>query len=491
VTHYKEFTDWKADDLIVLDEYEGGGTNNQGGDIFPGYDGFDSSRDLVAFYARDGGMDGNYYFRVDLQDLRPYAEEGNLDIYVVIDTNSPSTGERQLPDNVDELTDMRWEAVVACYSSNNGRVYVDTKRAVNNNTTSLANNLNDFAAFGVEGRSQTSANGFKRAYFDSTLDAVEFSISRQALLDAGWNGSTPLNFQVFTTRDGTGNSPVGAGDIGGRNDIRDTIYDDFQAEDYYRDQAFISQEQNAVLRGFFGMGPGASNDRGRRAKVMSIIHGNQAIQPGNITQNLINTGAGAGYYRPLDIHQAYSAPVAMHITPTLASSIEWAKSATNGFRDGPTLNTRLASLMSGSPAVVDLLGSTFADHIPAYFNAEFNADNVALASSFLSNIYGVVPSTDVFWAPERVLDSNTFAKIGGLGFEYTFVDQMRHIFKWFGRTSALGDDGYRINQIDGVKTFVINDQASTYRFRRRTRAWLIRCVNCSTARRGAGRRTRS
>jgi hypothetical protein len=164
------------------------------------------------------------------------------------------------------------------------------------------------------------------------------------------------------------------------------------------------------------------------------------------------------------VHQAFGAPVAMHITPTLASSIEWAKSASNGFRDGPTLNARIASLMSSNPQVIDLLGSTFADHIPAYFNADFNADNVALASSFLSNIYGAVPSTEVFWAPERVLDSGTFAKIGGLGFDYTFVDQMRHIFKWFGRTSALGDDGYRINRINGVKTFVVNDQASTYRF---------------------------
>jgi glycosidase len=462
VTHYKEFTDWVADDLIVLDEYEGGGTNNQGGDIYPGWDGFDSSRDLVAFYARDGVADGNYYFRVDLQDLRPFAEEGNLDIYVVIDTNSPGVGERKLPDDVDELTDMRWEAVVACYSSNNGRVYVDTNRAVDRNTTSLANDLNNFTAFGVEARSQTSANGFKRAYFDSALDAVEFSISRQALLDAGWNGITPLNFQVFTTRDGTGNSPVGAGDIGGRNDIRDTIYDDFQAEDYFRDQGFIAQEQNAVLRGYFGIS--GSNDRGRRAKVMSVIHGNQAVQPGNVTQNLINNGAGAGYYRPLDIHEAFGAPFAMHITPTLASSIEWAKSASNGFRDGPGLNARIATLASGNAQIIDLLGSTFADHIPAYFNAEMNASNVALASTFLSNIYGRVPSTDVFWSPERVLDSGTFAKIRGLGFDYTFVDQMRHVFKWFGRSSALGDDGYRINQIEGVKTFVVNDQASTYRF---------------------------
>ncbi|HEV3409910.1 MAG TPA: hypothetical protein VG095_06435, partial [Chthoniobacterales bacterium] len=287
---------------------------------------------------------------------------------------------------------------------------------------------------------------------------VEFSIARQALLDAGWNGITPLNFQVFTTRDGTGNSPVGAGDIGGRNDIRDTIYDDFQAEDYYRDQGFISQEANAVLQGFFGLN--ASNDRGRRAKVVSIIHGNQALQPGNVTQDLINNGFGAGYYRPLDAHQAYNTPLTMHITPTLASAVQWAKSASGGFRDGPTFNARLAQMMSAG--TIELLGSTISDHMLGYFPTSYNADNVALANSFLTSIYGVSPSTKVFWTPERVSDSGVLQKANELGFTHTFVDQMRHAFKWFGRTSALSDDGYRINQINNTRTLMINDSVSSY-----------------------------
>ena len=53
-------------------------------------------------------------------------------------------------------------------------------------------------------------------------------------------------------------------------------------------------------------------------------------------------------------------------------------------------------------------------------------------------------------------------KVADAGYDYTFVDQMRHITKWFGRTSALGNDGYRINQINGANTFVINDSASSY-----------------------------
>ena len=50
------------------------------------------------------------------------------------------------------------------------------------------------------------------------------------------------------------------------------------------------------------------------------------------------------------------------------------------------------------------------------------------------------------------------------GSSYTFVDQMRHIFKWFGRNSALGNDGYRINQINNTKAFVINDGVGSQLF---------------------------
>ena len=468
VSNAKEFTDWTSDDLIVLDEYDGDGPNNQQSDVYHGNDGFDSSRDIVAFYAHDGGEtstggDGNFYFRVDFRDLRPFAEDGYLDLYVVIDAGNPAGGEYALPDAVDVATDMKWEAVVACYSGNNGRVYVDTQNT--NNSTSIGQAL---SPFGVVARDQNTPDGFKKAYFNSDLDAVEFSISRKALLDAGWNGLNPndLNFQVFTTKDGTGNSPVGPGDIGGRNDIRDTIYDDFLASDYYADQNYISQDVNAVLRGYFGRTATAQrgSDRGKRAKVLSLLHGNQPIVPGSTAQALINTGASAGYYRPLDVHQAYSAPVAMHITPTLASSLEWAKAAAGSpaYKDGPALNLRVKQLAQSG--VIDLLGSTFADHVLGYFSDDFNAKNLAVANDFLGTIYGGAQSGQVLWNPERVADGATLTKIAGLGFDYTFIDQMRHVQKWWGRNSALGNDGYRLNEVNGVKCFVINDQASGYRF---------------------------
>lgn len=462
VTNYEEFTDWKWDDLIALDEYEGDGSNNQGGDLYLGWDGWDTSRDIVAFYARDGGPTNNeFYFRVDFHDLQAYAEEANLNIYVVIDTGNPASGEMALPDDVDLMTSNRWEAVIAVYKTDQGRVYVDTDHTNNSTQVSQGSNL---AAFGVQARDQSSANGFKRAYFNSDLDACEFSISRQALLDAGWNGldAADLNYQVFVVKDGTCNScgtggAPGAGDIGGRNDVRDTIYDDDVAEDYWQNQASIKN----VLSHWFSGG-----NKAGRAKVAMVFHGNQAIQPGNIMQNLVNTGAGAGYYRPLDVHQVFNQLLNLHITPTLASALQWARVDTNAsatWRDGALFNQRIRSLVATN--VVSLLASTFSDHSLPYFTKDFNRDNDALAREFLSKIYGAsFNSSSVFWPPERVLDADVFSKIQDMGYNFSICDQDTHLFNWLGRTASLADGSYQINQINGVKCFVIQNQASTYIF---------------------------
>ncbi|HEY4281901.1 MAG TPA: alpha-amylase family glycosyl hydrolase [Chthoniobacterales bacterium] len=460
VTNKHEFTDWTADDLIALDAYDGDGGNFNQGDVYHANDGFDTSRDLVAFYTHDGGSDGNLYFRVDMHDLKAFAEQGNLDIYVVINFGNPGTGEFNLPDQIDTGTALKWQAVVACYSSDNGRIYLWDKTVGASHSTAIGQ---DLSAFHVTVRDQNTANGFKKAYFNSDLDSVEFSISRQALIDAGWNGiASNLLYQVFTTRDGTQNSPVGAGDIGGRSDIRDSIRDNGIASDYWQDQPNIAGA-NSVLHQFVGIN--ADNDRGKRVKIMSVVHGNQAIQAGNVIQNLINNGAGAGYYRVLDAHEAFGVPLTLHVTPTLASAIQWARVAVgspNTFHDGPALNARIGNLIGAG--TIDLLGSTFSDHVLDYFNSPFNIDNVSLANNFLANIYGHAPSTAVFWTPERVSDSGVLQKTNDAGFQYTFVDQMRHIFKWFGRNSALGNDGYRINQINNTKAFVISDAVSNQLF---------------------------
>jgi hypothetical protein len=458
-----DFTDWTIDDLVAFDEFHGEGTNNQGGDVYRAWDGFDSARDIVAFYARDGGADGNFYFRLDMQDLRPQAEEGHLDIYVVIDTGNPSSGEAAMPDDVDILTEMKWEAVVACYQTDNGRVYLDTNPAVNSTTV----NAPLTGANGVVVRDQNSPDGFGRAYFNHELDAIEFSISRQALLDAGWNGSTKFNYQVFTTRDGTNNSGTGGpgiGDIGGRNDLRDAITDDWLAEDNWSAQANIAA--NGRLNNWLGAdGNGLYPDQRKAAKMIFVTHGHQPVLPGTETQRLINSGFSTGYHRAIDAHEAFAQPLTLHLTPTLATAIQWASvdpAAGKAWRDGPAFNQRLAGRMAAGN--IELLGTTFSDHMIGYFSNAYNNDNTALAAELMQRIYQQTPSSQIFWNPERVADGTVFQRIAAMGYSHTFIDQMRHLFVWQGRNTALSDDGYRLNRYHGVTCFVINDQASSFRF---------------------------
>jgi len=454
-----EFTDWTIDDLLVLDEYDGNGTNNQGTDIYKAFDGFDESRDIVAFYFRDGGADGKLYFRFDFQDLQAFAEEGNLDAYVVIDTGNPAVGESALPEDLDTRTEMKWEALVAIYQADNGAVYVDTNSG--DNTTAIGE---DLFSKGVVRRTQASANGFGQAYFNSELDAMEASISRQALLDAGWNGNPEtLNFQVFTTRDGTDNSGPGLGDIGGRSDIRDSIYDDFIASAYFKDQSQIAGA-NSVLYSWFSRS-GGLNDRGKRAKVALLAHGNEPIRSANEMHERINDGAGAGYFRLIDTHEAFSAPINLHITPTLASAIQWAAvdpAVGKDYLDGPTLNSRISNLLLSGDGM--LFGTTFADQVVPFATTAFTQDSVNLANDVLTEIYSSAPSSNVFWPAERVADDGVLTTIQSMGYSHTVVDQMRHFFKWFGRTQALGQSGYQINEVNNVGLFPIHDFASTFRF---------------------------
>ena len=457
------FTDWTRNDIVSFDEFQGEGSNNQGGDVYRAYDGFDSSRDLVAFYARDGGADGNFYFRVDTQDLRPQAEQGNLDIYVAIDIGNPSNGEAALPDDVDILTSMKWEVVVACYESNDGRVYIDTNAAVNSTTANEALSGQN----GVVLRDQNAPNGFGKAYFNHEIDAAEFSISRQALLDAGWNGSSRLNYQVYTTRDGTNNTGPGGpglGDIGERNDLRDTINDDWLSEDNWSAQPNIIA--NGRMNGWMSADPnGLYPDQRRSAKMILLSHGHQPILPGAETQKLINSGFSTGYHRWVDAHQAFAQPLSLHLTPTLASAMQWASvdpGVNKPWRDGPAFNQRLASRMQAGN--IELLGTTFSDHMVGYFSNDYNNDNKQLAQDMLFKIYQNAPSAQVFWNPERVADSAVFQRIAAMGYSHTFIDQMRHLFKWQGRDIALSDDGYRLNRYHGINCFVINDQAGSYRY---------------------------
>ena len=468
VANKNEFTDWTYQDLLALDPYDPLGDAANGGDVYYrpwASDGLESSRDLVAFYAHDGGSltnggDGNFYFRVDLQDLKANAEDSGLDLYVVLDTGNPAIGERKVLNDLEILTDMRWEVVVQVKDWNNNKVYVNKPGSWDTDTLS---DMVSFSTTNVEVRDMTHPFGFKKVNFNAAMDAVEFSISRQALIDAGWAGDfSALNFQVFTVRDNA--------ELDGP-DIADSIRTDWIAEDYagintgnVDQQRYDNRVKLTTLTQWVGVN--ADNDRGKRIKIIPLVHSSQPDDPGNTVQKRINTGAGAGYYRPFDVHQAYNVPLTLHVTPLLASAIQWASVDTNAgalYLDGPRLNARIGAL--GASNVVRLLGSTFSDHAMPYFTKEFNRDNVSLARDYLSGIYGAgVVSTSVFYTPERLLDSDVLDKVRDLGFESTFVDQSQHIRRWFGLSASKGEDAYRVNDVNGVHCFVINDTYSDYRY---------------------------
>jgi hypothetical protein len=451
------FTQWNHQDLLVLDEYNEGNSNG-GADVYRSWNDTDNSRDIVAFSFRDGGDveaggDGRVYFRIDFLDLGESQWEGEVDAYVVIDTGNPSAGEAAMPNEIEIATDMKWEVVVAAYAQNFGSIFVDRNPGLNT-TTKFQNPVTEG---GVEAR---GFGGQNEAAWSSTYDAVEIAVERSQLTDAGWLGDPEtLNFQVFTTKPNTQSG--GSGDIAGRNDIRDTIYDDYLASDWWRDQDNIIL--NGKLSGYFGRS--GSNDRNKNAKVVLVAHGNQAIQPATVTQDLIynnDGGTPVGYHRLIQSHEEHNVPLTLHLTPTLASALQWAVNPAPGDwpnNDGPGLNQRIAGLVDNGK--IDLIGSTFADHVPKYFQSEFNLANKQLADEFLTGIYGFV-SSNIFWAPERVLDDESLTIIKNMGYSYVFADQMRHFLKWFGRSAALGTAGYRLNEVNGMKIFPIHDEASAY-----------------------------
>ena len=452
------FSDWKPADLLVLDEY---GTSGNVSDIYRSdNDGYGSSRDLVAVSMRDGGdSDGRLYFRADFLDLQANAQQGFVDFYLVINLGNAGNGEKALPDQVELTTTLGWQAIVAVFGVNSGTLYVDTNPAAN--TENVFQNPTS-AGFGVQSLG-VGPNGLIASAWSSTQDALEFSISRQALKNIGWTGDvTTLRFQAYTTKDGTA---TGTGEIGGRHDLRDTIGDDWITSDYWKDSANISA--NAKLTTSFGLGVGVWNDRGKAAKVLLLGHANEALQPASHFHNRIKNGStnnAPGYSRWLAVHEATKAPVSLHLTATLASGLQWAASS-DPTKDGPAFNTRIkAGVAQGW---LDLLGTTFADHVLRYFPLELNRQNVLAAREVLDGIYGAgtnspASSRAVFWPCERVLDHGSLEQLRQIGFTYTFADQSRHLSKWFGRTSALGQNGYRINQVNGMRIIPIHDATSDY-----------------------------
>jgi hypothetical protein len=435
VTWYQDFQDWNHGDLKALDMV---GLADQ---TYAYNDGFDDSRDLCAFYEREEG--GNVYFRVDLYDLALGAENSSMNIYLAIDC--ALGGQTFLPDFMDCTTDRPWEICVNIYQA--GTNYGTDYRIYDKNFNNVT-------------------NGYLGAYFNSQLDAVEFGITRQTLLNAGWNGSSALLFQPFTNKDG------GTSSCPGHSKITD---------------AFVDQDRgcsDGVLNGAI-----ASTDTAGLVYYASIAHGNQSINRAgeigaHIYDSQANTGisGGTGFLRTLDTHQIFKVPLNIHPSGTLTIACNWAQKPGGAAdpQDGPSFLARIRDHVDGNQADMpgSLIGGVLAEHIMPYYEGPVNAMSLAVTDSLNRAVYGVsAASARVMHTPERVirsqstnlapLDGHTFEEIAASPYQATYLDEVTHLHWWFyPGESCSPDQGYRhkVHKINGVYCFMINDREDQGKF---------------------------
>jgi len=432
-TWFEEFQDWEEDTCLILDE-----PNDTF--IFNPDDNRAGSRDLIAFYHKDEPSNGAVFFRADYLELSFQAESASTDLYVVMDFGNPAVGQEFLPDFTDCKTDMRWEVTIALYSAEFWSIY-DTN-------------------FGVLSSHASNPSRFKGAYYRSDLDAVEFGIDRTLLTQNGWDGTSPINFQVFTTRDLTNGGP---GEIADHSDLTDSIVDDDRG---YSD----SVGGVGTLNGFF-----RSTDRARGVYYSYVLHGNQAISQADYLQQLIYSnvvqtpnGHPTGFHRALDTARIFDAAPNVHVSGSLVSGSLWAdKPGDSDPSDGPNFVADIKQLVDGSDVRGKgaLIGGAYSEHIMPYFEGAINRDSIDLNEELLENVFGVSQpqSNSLFWIPERVVKGTTFADLTAAGYNFTVLDQISHLKLWFGATAANAQ-GYKINRINGVNCFMINDPVDLFKF---------------------------
>ncbi len=469
-TWYEEFQDWSASDVRALD------VNN---DEYKFNDANDPGCDLIAFYAHDGGADGNYYFRVDFFDLLLGAENGGVDVYVAIATQpGDANGQVWFPDFTDTQTDNPWRICVAVYDTNHGSIY-DT----NWNGSGVTNN---FVA---------SQNG-GISYWRSDLDSMEFGIKRSVLINAGWDGVSPLHFQVFTARDGTNGGP---GEIPG-SDIVDAI---------------VCPGCGGLVRDLGGgtgrlYGSISSTATVNRAKYAAIAHANQSLGTRAQTQGHIYTKRSdlnlyPGFIRTIDTHEMLHVPLNMHLSGSLISSLLWARQDPSdpnyafGERDGPTFLQRLKNFINSGTG--SLIGGTYAEHIMPYFEGDVNQRSIAAFNDLAQSVFGLTTNDmKVMHVPERVIHSDTgwahanpngplkgkpIEDIKAGGYTATYLDEVSHLHWWFysdetnffNNCCATGNERWagfggcndrayhhKLHKINGVLCFFINDREDQEKF---------------------------
>ena len=402
---YEHFMDWEHADLRALDPAD---------DARSLGDAKDHGRDLLAFYSRL--EEGALYLRADMLDFGVGDESGAMDLVVLLDWEQG--GQTWLPAFHKGQTATGWEAAIL---------------------------IKDKGEVDVFDATWNLLPAGKNVHLRSDLDAIEAGVNLDVLRRAGWDGRAPLRFAAYTVQESSGV----VADAVGEADLSDGVLDTWIRADA----------------------------RAGTAKYSAILHGNQNIQPLKWLDDLIESrsiktpnGNPTGYARALDAHTLFRLPVNIHVSGTLAGTVEWG---------APAFNERLRGFLDGHPENGEghLIGGVLAEHIMPYFeNARShhggegaNAATVRLNDELLDRIYGQSPRS-VFWIPERVTRGTTFADViaDASGkrnrYDYAVVDQVTHVARWFGHADAHSSKGHKVNRINGVKCFLINDEADQWKF---------------------------
>jgi hypothetical protein len=349
----------------------------------------------------------------------------------------------------------------------------------------------DIAALEDKNGNDVTAGNWLGSYWRSDLDSVEFGIKRQALLNLGWDGASPIYFQVYTTKDNTS----GAGEIAGGSDVVDYI------------GTLIRNENNSG----FGrlLGAIASNATTGRAKYAAIAHANQSLGTRTGTEAHIFTNHSdlnlyPGFIRTIDTHQMLKVPINLHMSGSLISSLLWARQDPSqaGYpeRDGPTFLSRVKSLIASGYG--SIIGGVYAEHIMPYFEGAVNQASTNAFGDLAQTTFGLTPADmKVMHVPERVMHANTawshanpsgplkgqpMSDILAGGYAATYLDEVTHLHWWFypneqnnpswtydacGAYKWAGFKGtneetyqHKLHKINGVLTFMINDREDQAKF---------------------------
>ncbi|MBI2252909.1 MAG: hypothetical protein HYU63_09270 [Armatimonadetes bacterium] len=138
------------------------------------YDGYDSSRDLIELYSGEGKQGEDYYFKINLANLK-FGAEKNLDLYLLINLDNQKEGNFSLPDNIAGETKFPWQLSLCIYDSKNSAI----KDSSNNACQGALKNLK----------------------FNYAGKYVEFFLDKEILRKIGWKDRQALNLQVFSVKD--------------------------------------------------------------------------------------------------------------------------------------------------------------------------------------------------------------------------------------------------------------------------------------------------